>query len=223
MTHTLPLKLDHLTIVAPSLAKGVAFVEDELGVTAPFGGKHPRMGTHNHLLRLGDDLFLEIVAVDPDAVRPARSRWFDLDAWSGKPASLATWVLGTEDIENSLGEAMRECGRAVEITRGDLTWLISIADNGKMPLEGAFPALIQWPRGSHPAARMPATGCSLESLQVGHPNAEIIIRFLADNLADPRVSVVVAKEPFLSAEIRTPNGVRVLKSTLTGGSWDTGS
>lgn len=214
MTGTLPLKLDHLTVVAPSLEEGVAFVEGELGVEAPPGGKHPRMGTHNHLLRLGDDLFLEIVAIDPDAERPKRPRWFDLDTNPDRPASLATWVLGTSDIGVSLGKATEESGRAVEITRGDLTWLISIADTSKMPLNGAFPTLIQWPKGPHPASGMAASGCSLQSLQVGHPDADVIVRFLDGSLADARVSVVDARAPFLSAEIRTPQGVRVLRSTL---------
>lgn len=215
MTDSLPLKLDHLTIVAPSLADGVAFVDDELGITAPPGGKHPRMGTHNHLLRLGDDLFLEIVAIDPDAERPARPRWFDLDSKPERPARFATWVLGTADIERSLANALPECGHATEITRGDLTWLISIADNGEMPMNGAFPTLIQWPTGPHPASKMPTSGCSLKSLEIGHPDADIIVGFLSESLVDARVSVVQARESFLSAEIRTPQGVRVLRSVLT--------
>jgi len=214
MTETVPLRLDHLTIVAPSLAEGVAFVEDELGVTAPPGGKHPRMGTHNHLLRLGDDLFLEIVAIDPDAEPPARPRWFDLDCQRMRPAFFATWVLGTSDIRHSLSNGIPECGRAVEITRGDLTWLISIADTGKMPMNGAFPTLIEWPAGPHPASRMPHSNCSLQSLEIGHPDAEIIAGFLEGRLTDVRVSVTDAAEPFLSAAIRTPHGIRSLRSVL---------
>ena len=31
------------------------------------GGRHPHMGTHNRLLSLGPDLYLEVIAVDPDA------------------------------------------------------------------------------------------------------------------------------------------------------------
>lgn len=214
MTDTVPLKLDHLTIVAPSLADGIAFVEDELGVTAPPGGKHPRMGTHNYLLRLGDDLFLEIVAIDTDAEPPARPRWFDLDAKRDRPSFFATWVLGTPDIERSLADAIPESGRAVEITRGDLTWHISIADNGAMPMNGAFPTLIEWPAGPHPASRMPVSGCSLRSLEIGHPDAKIIAGFLEGRLTDARVSVTEAEEPSLSAKIRTPHGTRILRSAL---------
>jgi len=50
--------------------------EAALGVTIPFGGVHPLMGTHNHLLRLGAALFLEIIAPDPAAGPLPRPRWF---------------------------------------------------------------------------------------------------------------------------------------------------
>src|SRR4051812_12900340 len=53
-----PCQLDHLTVTAPTLAQGAAFVRDALGAELQPGGEHPRMGTHNLLLRLGDTLFL---------------------------------------------------------------------------------------------------------------------------------------------------------------------
>ena len=37
------------------------------------------MSTHNHLMRLGNSAFLEVISIDPDAPAPARTRWFDLD------------------------------------------------------------------------------------------------------------------------------------------------
>jgi Glyoxalase-like domain len=61
------LQLDHITVAADTLAAGVAHAEAALGVTIPFGGAHPLMGTHNHLLRLGETLFLEVIAPDPNA------------------------------------------------------------------------------------------------------------------------------------------------------------
>jgi len=45
-------ELDHLTIAAHDLVQGVAYVRDALGVDMPTGGAHPRMATHNRLLRL---------------------------------------------------------------------------------------------------------------------------------------------------------------------------
>ena len=203
--------LDHITVVAPSLEAGVAHVEDCIGGGAPTGGKHPRMGTHNHLLRVGDALFLEIVAIDPDAPHPSRSRWFGLDDLNGRDPYLATWVLGTQDIGGALNRAIPGAGRAVEMTRGDLTWLISVADDGRLALDGAFPTLIEWPAGPHPAAGMPNLGCTLKSLTVSHPQAHLISDYTDGTFTDPRITVAEAASFKLIAEIETPDGVRVLE------------
>lgn len=93
------LELDHITVAARTLEEGVAHVEDALGVRLSGGGKHRQMGTHNKLLRLGDDLFLEVIAVDPEAPAPANPRWFALgqpETWERlhKPA-VWTWVVRT--------------------------------------------------------------------------------------------------------------------------------
>jgi len=46
------LKLDHLVVVAPTLAEGVAHVRSCIDVEVPFGQRHAYMGSHNHLLQL---------------------------------------------------------------------------------------------------------------------------------------------------------------------------
>jgi hypothetical protein len=73
------LELDHLTVVAPTLAEGVEHVRNCLDLDIPFGQRHAYMGTYNHLLQLGDTVYLEIVALDPAADAPNRRRWFGLD------------------------------------------------------------------------------------------------------------------------------------------------
>ncbi|MBB4267262.1 VOC family protein [Roseospira visakhapatnamensis] len=212
-----PLALDHITVVATTLEAGIAHVRAHLGITAPAGGAHPRMGTHNHLLRLGDTEFLEIIAIDPAAAPPGRPRWFDLDTPKDHDAALATWVLRTPDLDASLGPAAATAGRPTDITRGDLAWRIAVADDGRLPLDGTFPTLIEWPRDrsgpeSHPAARMADLGCRLVSLTVHHPEARIIRDFLGDAFADARVTVSEAGRAALRAEIETPAGRRVIGS-----------
>ncbi len=206
-------QLDHITIAAGSLADGVAHAEAALGVSIPVGGAHPLMGTHNHLLRLGDTLFLEIIAPDPAASPLSRRRWFSLDdprlgAELAVSPRLVTWVLATDDIETALREIPHAAGPAVAVTRGDLAWQISVPDDGSMPFGGAFPTLIQWPRGPHPASKMPELGCSLVSFEIAHPDAELIGRSLGPFFDDPRVRFSAAERPLLSATIWTPQGER---------------
>jgi hypothetical protein len=85
--------LDHLTITSPSLQAGDDWVFDRLGVLSQAGGAHPRMGTHNLLLRLGEAMFLEVIAIDPAAQKPTRARWFELDRLPiDATPRLACWV-----------------------------------------------------------------------------------------------------------------------------------
>ena len=72
-------QLDHIVIGAKTLEQGVVFVKNVMGVEMPFGGVHRQMGTHNHLMQLGKDVFLEVIAVDPDGDRIERPRWYGLD------------------------------------------------------------------------------------------------------------------------------------------------
>jgi len=58
------VNLDHLVIAASSLEQGVDYVRKMLGVDIPFGGVHSAMGTHNHLMQLGNSVFLEVIAIN---------------------------------------------------------------------------------------------------------------------------------------------------------------
>lgn len=202
------LILDHIAIAARNLDEGVAHVRGALGIEVPPGGSHPAMGTHNRRVALGSALFLEIISVDPNAAAPNRARWFGLDDFDAAPR-LGTWVLATNDIEETLAQMPKMVGRAVPITRGDLSWFISVPDGGSMPMEGAFPTLIEWPNGS-PANRMADLGCSLRSLTVEHPNANDIRAALVGRWHDPTVQIQQGPTKRLLAEIETPDGVRVL-------------
>ena len=96
------------------------------------------------------------------------------------------------------------------MTRGDLAWLISVPPDGAMPFDGAFPTLIQWPAGPHPASRMPDLGCSLVALEIGHPKADMIGGSLQPFLTEARLRFSPAKAPSLRATIKTPQGLREL-------------
>ena len=204
------LTFDHLAIVAPSLEAGVAHVRKRLGVDAPAGGVHPLMGTHNHLMRLGETCFLEIIAIDPGAPAPERPRWFGLDRRGDAPPRLEHWLLATNDLDATLDEAGGLGGEAIRQTRGELSWRIAVRPDGALPMGGAFPGLLEWSTGTHPAAGMADLGCRLSVLTIDHPEAERISRFLEGRLIDARIRVRNAAGPNLSAEIETPSGTRVL-------------
>lgn len=208
------LQLDHITVAALDLAEGVAYAQECLGIEIPAGGKHPLMGTHNHLLRLGDSLFLEVIAPDPGAEAPARARWFGLDDEAAHAAlaqspRLWTWVARCADLNAALNKIEGCAGPAIRVTRGELSWLIGVPDDGAVPLDGAFPTLMEWPAGPHPASRMRDLGCSLRRFTVQHPRATWIASQLESHFTDPRVDFE-AGPLRLVAEIETPHGLRVI-------------
>ncbi|MCE3606347.1 VOC family protein [Massilia sp. P8910] len=209
-------QLDHITITAPSLVLGAAWIEDRLGVRAAPGGKHPAMGTHNLTLRLGDALYLEIIAVDPDAAPPNRARWFALDALAAdaQPA-LSAWVARTGDIAAAAGalDTIAPPGPITPMSRGTRNWLITIAADGSPPLDGIGPALIEWEAGPHPAAGMPDLGLSLARLELFYPAPQRVVAMLDSLGMHAPVTVVqieAGERPCLRAHIGTPAGVRIL-------------
>jgi hypothetical protein len=207
-------RIDHITVTSPSLEAGRAFVHECLGVPLQRGGRHPRMGTHNLLLRLGETMFLEVIAVDPEAVRPDRPRWFALDALpqDARPR-LGCWVARTASIEAAMGAASEPLGSIEPMSRGALEWLISVPGDGSLPLGGVAPALIEWHVSPHPAAGMEDAGCALVALELLHPEPQRVSALLRSiGLAEPGVSVSVAEAaaPALVACIRTPSGLRTI-------------
>lgn len=204
-------RLDHLVVAARDLASGAEWVEARLGVALSPGGAHPGMGTHNRLLRLGDGVYLEVIAIDPDAPAPDRPRWFGLDEPT-VAASLATrprlvaWAAATTDIDRNTASAPFPLGPIAVMTRGDLTWRITIPADGRPVEHGAVPTLIQWPPGVHPTGMMPKSGCSLDRLIVRHPEPDRISQGLADiGFSDPAVRIV-SGTPSLAVSINTPGG-----------------
>ncbi len=221
MTNRPMLRFDHIAIFARTLTEGAAHVRRALGIEMPKGGAHPRMGTHNLLLSLGNDSFLEVIAIDPDAAAPQRPRWFRLDQFDAEPM-LGTWILGTDDLRAEFGPEQiaaqttelaplpPDCGRITEMTRGALTWLLTIPDDGSLPMGGAFPTLIEWPAGPHPASGMVDLGCRLRALTVEHPQADLIAAQIGDRIDQSRITLRPAARFALHAEIETPDGLRHL-------------
>ena len=208
--------IDHLVISASSLETGVEYVHQVLGVRPQMGGEHPAMGTHNCLLKLGERLYLEVIAINPNAPQPDRPRWFQLDQQSSsQPIRMATWIARTDDIHAATAAAPIALGSVEPMSRGQMNWLITIPADGGLPLHGVVPSLIQWPVDMHPATKLPESGCSLLRLEGFHPEANKIVKILeaigfSGNFQ--AVELPAEQKPYLVAHIRTPNGIRQLSA-----------
>ena len=201
------LTLDHLAVAGESLAEAVAHVEEALGVAMSPGGRHAHFGTHNKLLGLADGLYLEAIAIDPDAPAPAYARWFDLDRFEGA-SRISNWICRVDDLEAALADLPDGAGRPVDLARGDLRWRMGVPETGILPMQGAFPALIQWQVAQLPGDVLPASGCALRQFEVAHPEA-MALRDLLD-MHDARL-VFVEGDLELRACFDTPHGQRWLR------------
>jgi Glyoxalase-like domain len=200
------LEFDHIAVSARTLDEGTRAVEAALGVTLSAIGHHAHMGTHNRLLGLGPDLYLEVIAIDPDAPGPAWPRWFDLDRFTGPPR-ITNWVCRTDDLDAALAAAPDGAGTATPLSRGDFRWRFGIPATGALPFADTFPALIEWQGDLHPAQRLPDQGIRLARFDVTYPEADALRAALP--LTDPRVTIAVGPNGF-RATFDTPNGPKEL-------------
>ena len=175
--------IDHLVFGCDHLQNGTSFLEQTLGVSFSGGGKHTLMATHNRLLKLQDSIYFEAIAIDHEAVQKhgdiGRKRWFSLDedrtkkrlAQSPRPL---TWVVAVDDIYDAASKCGYAAGTITTMTRGDLEWMLTIAENGMLVEDGLLPGLIQWPGGRNPANKLPESGTRLQRLILQCPQPDAI-------------------------------------------------
>jgi hypothetical protein len=210
------LKLDHITVIAPTLIEGVSHVRDCLDLDVPFGTRHLYMGTHNHRLRLGNSVYLEIVALDPAGTAPGRARWFGLDNqeevrsdWN-EGRRLRGWVANTDAIDSVLSTHGAIFGDKVPLPTTAPSFAFSIPKDGSLPLDGAAPSMIDHRRDPTSMAEIPDLGARLRSLTLEHPDPaaiETLYRELA--IVDPP-AVIEGPKVRYRAQIETPSGLKVL-------------
>lgn len=209
------IAIDHLVIAASTLEEGVLFAQKVLGVAPQPGGKHERMGTHNCLLKLGDSAYLEVIAANPNAPKPARPRWFELDQLErNSPPRLAAWIARTADIRATAKACSEPLGNVEPMSRGELNWQITITNDGRLVLAGIAPMLIEWRTQVHPATQMRESGCKLLRLEGFHPDTERISTMLGSLGFEGEVhlrTISAGARPHLVAHVQTADGVRILR------------
>jgi hypothetical protein len=214
---TVPIILDHIAVFAPTLQAGLDHVRASLGVEPGPGGQHPAMGTHNRLLRLGADLFLEVIAIDPSLPAPTGHRpWFEL---GDTAATGAHWTAGrrlrgmvarTHEVD-AVVAMVPELGAPMRVTRGTRQWRFAIRGDGMLPAKGALPHVMDWEAQGPAGPTLPDQGCRLVDLVLETPEPLDAIARQFHRLGferAPRLTAGAATR--LIAAIETPSGVRIL-------------
>jgi Glyoxalase-like domain len=171
------------------------------------------MGTHNHRLRLSEAVYLEIIAVDPSASRPLRPRWFGLDdtdavqrQWQDGER-LRAWVARTDDLDTVLAAHGHLLGGKMRI---GLKSQFSIQPDGRLPIGGILPSVIDRAGNHPPSTTMPDLGAQLHEFVLEHPSPAEIMALYEDLGVQNAPRVQAGPRVRYIATIETAQGLRTL-------------
>lgn len=201
------LPLDHILWAVPDRDEGIAYFEKLTGIRAAIGGSHPGRGTRNALVSLGPDLYLELIAPDPE--QPPGDN-FGAQIRALPAPRLLTFVLACRDLESLAVKAAKaniSFRGPEDWSRGTLNWRLGFTEN--TPFGSLLPFYIDWQKSPHPALSAPA-GLSLVNFEVMHPDVEGLRAVYAALGID--VTVRRGDRPGLRAVITGPRGELVLNS-----------
>lgn len=205
--------LDHFVYAVPDLAAAVDGLQEQLGVRPAPSGRHMGRGTHNALLALGVQSYLEVIAPDPQQPSPSTPRPFGLDAIH--TPRLLTWAVRTDDIDSRVAAArvagydpgdVQPLSRALPDGRR-LAWRLTVRRD-PLPGGGLVPFLIDWADAPHPAANAPR-GCTLVRLRAEHPQPESLRPLLA--ALEVELELTSGPLPALIASLATSRGAVELR------------
>jgi hypothetical protein len=168
------------------------------------------MGTHNNLLKLQSDIYLEVISNNPNVNNPSRPRWFSLDEERTKEKiehspQVLCWVLAVNNIENIVKECGYNPGEILQISRGELTWKITVPSNGMLVENGVLPVLIEWPNEQHPSKKLINKNISMNTLSLFHPEPNKIKNIIS-NLIESDLIRILEGFPKIELILTTENG-----------------
>jgi Glyoxalase-like domain len=217
--HSVPLVLDHLVVAARTLDEGEAWLEARLHRDLVAGGAHLGFGTHNRLLRLGDDCYLELIAPDPAQQTP--QQLFGLEqatvarALADEPVLLhmVFRVVAPATLADVLPRLDYDPGVPTAMSRGELSWQITIPP-GQLAGEGLLPTVIDWGDTRHPCTRLPDSGVALAALRLQGPAAvvEAFPRPAEQGRIQP--TLAVGSQPAIRAEFVVDGTTIIIESCL---------
>lgn len=206
-------RIDHVVYCVPNLDEAVQSIHNLTGIKPIIGGKHQTKGTKNALLNLGNQCYLEILAVDKDNKKIKENRWMGIDHIEGH-AQMTRWSMKGNIIEKDsqiLKEFNPKMGVIDEGSRKTsnkslLKWQMILPLSS--PKVEIMPFVTDWTESkSHPTDNL-KEGCTLIKLQFEHPEPNKI-QIVFDKLKID-TNVLKGDAIKLTAFIQSPKGLIVL-------------
>ena len=164
-------KLDHIVFGARSLEEGTNFIEKKLGIKLSEVGYHDFMGTHNRVVKVDKDIYLEVIAIDPSSKSPNVNRWFNLDnPILQKKLEYSPQMIGYV-IETKDKEILKHFCTPIKASRGNYKWNFAMPSlesnffNKELIENGIIPSLINW-ESNKPVHEMKKNQLSLKKIEI---------------------------------------------------------
>ena len=164
-------KLDHIVFGARSLEEGTNFIEKKLDIKLSEVGYHDFMGTHNRVVKVDKDIYLEVIAIDSSSKSPNENRWFNLDnPILQKKLEYSPQMIGYV-IETKDKEILKHFCAPIKASRGNYKWNFAMPNlesnffNKELIENGIIPSLINW-KSNKPVYEMKNNQLSLNKIEI---------------------------------------------------------
>lgn len=203
--------LDHLMWEELTLEAGETRFAEVTGIKPTFGGKHPHAGTHNSLLSLGYEVYLEIISLDPEHPRTAETLRSAPPDFAPKLIAFGVKATDLDRVERLVAESGLEVARRHNVSRQSLgeTWTWKTLVVGGHTFGNCLPFFTQSNNALHTSETSPK-GCELLEFSVGHPEQQTLAALY--QMLEIDVPVVQSEKPLLRAVLQTPKGLVTLDS-----------
>ena len=205
-------QIDHIVYCVHDLEAAVVQFSEVYGVHPVMGGRHLNRGTHNAIVNLGNECYLEILAVDDNNTAVTRDRWMGIDylkepkmtRWSLRSDNLKQDLLAIEklnpDLCNlSVGQRMTPAGSM-------LKWNMSIPLSS--PEVELLPFLLDWTDSDNHPTQDLAQECELIGMELFHPSPEKLLPCYKE--LGISMDVLPSVSTRIKATLKGPKGVFVL-------------
>jgi len=164
-------KLDHIVFGARSIEEGTNFIEKKLDIKLSEVGYHDFMGTHNRVVKVDKDIYLEVIAIDSSSKSPNENRWFNLDnPILQKKLEYSPQMIGYV-IETKDKEILKHFCAPIKASRGNYKWNFAMPNlesnffNKELIENGIIPSLINW-KSNKPVHEMKNNQLSLNKIEI---------------------------------------------------------
>lgn len=171
-------QVDHLVYCVHDLETTIEHFTDAYGITPVIGGRHLHKGTRNGIISLGNDSYLEILAIDKDNKNVTGNRWMGIDHL--QQPKMTRWAMKSDDIRSDLTAIKNirpdlcqiDIGQRITPSGQVLKWNMSVPLPD--PEVEIIPFFLDWSDSEAYPSQGLEQLCTLKKIEITHPQPKEI-------------------------------------------------